>query len=53
MELRQLLGGVRVAGLFSFQRCVVCLFCLHPVHCVPNFAKVSELSILDYAVRFL
>ena len=43
----QVLGGVRVAHLYSFGVvlcwgffCVLC--CLHPVSCVPNVASVSS-----------
>ena len=42
-------GGMCVAHLLSFLCCIVflCFACLRPVSCVPDFASVSGLSILD------
>jgi len=40
-------GGVRVAHLLSFMRCVFCFVCLRLVSCAPNVASFSGLSILD------
>lgn len=41
------LGGIRVAYLFCFLRCVFLLFGLHHVTCVTNVDSVSELSFID------
>jgi hypothetical protein len=46
-------GGFHVVNLFGFLCFVFCFICLRPVFFVPNLARFSGLSILEFPFSFL